>query len=74
MPGRTGWLVPPLDPKSMSTAILEALSDPNNTEKLGQQGREWVGEHFTKKIMCEKMVALYCEVHKDKKRREKENL
>ena len=67
VPGRTGWLVPPLDPKSMSIAIFEALSDLENTEKLGQQGREWVSEHFTTKIMCEKMIALYCEAHKDKK-------
>lgn len=69
MPGKTGWLVPPLDSKSMSLAILEAFSNFGNTEKLGQQGRRWVLKHFTTKIMCEKVVALYSEIHMDKKRK-----
>ena len=67
VPGRTGWLVPPLDPKSMSYAIIEALSDLRSTEKLGKQGRKWVVENFTTKIMYEKTVALYCEAQKAKK-------
>jgi glycosyltransferase involved in cell wall biosynthesis len=59
LPGKTGWLVPPFDSKSMSKAILEAFTDPMNTKNLGEQGRVWVGEHFTAKIMCEKTIAIY---------------
>jgi glycosyltransferase involved in cell wall biosynthesis len=66
LPGKTGWLVPPLDAKSMSKAIQEALSDPEHAKKLGQQGRIWVCEHFTAKIMCEKTIALYREAHCEK--------
>lgn len=67
VPGKTGWLVPPLDPKSMSCAIIEALSDLRSTERLGKQGRKWVAENFTTNIMYEKTVALYCEAQKAKK-------
>lgn len=59
VPGKTGWLVPPLDAHAMSVAITEALADPVNAEKIGHQGQAWVGAHFTAQIMCEKTVALY---------------
>ncbi len=67
VPGKTGWLVPPLDAKAMSVAITEALSDQLTAEKIGQQGMAWVGEHFTAQIMCEKTLALYNEALKEKK-------
>ena len=67
VPGKTGWLVPPLDAPAMSVAIAEALSDPQRTKELGQQGRAWVAAHFTAKIMCEKTVALYYEALQGKK-------
>lgn len=67
VPGKTGWLVPPLNPRAMATAILEALSDLTRAREIGQQGRAWVRAHFTAKIMCEKTVALYCEVLNHKK-------
>jgi glycosyltransferase involved in cell wall biosynthesis len=66
LPGKTGWLVPPLDSKSMSKAIQEALSDPENAKKLGKQGRTWVCEHFTAKMMCKKTIALYREALAEK--------
>ncbi|MGB3212582.1 MAG: glycosyltransferase family 4 protein [Desulforhopalus sp.] len=68
IPGKTGWLVPPLDPKSMSIAILDALSHQEKARKRGQQGRVWVGEQFTAERMCEKSVALYREAGKEKER------
>ncbi len=67
MPGETGWLVPPLDAPAMSVAINEALADPQKAKEIGQQGRMWVGAHFTAKIMCEKTVALYYEALQEKK-------
>ncbi len=66
VPGKTGWLVPPLDAQAMSVAILEALSDQQNAEKMGRQGRAWVGAHFTAQIMCEKTLALYNEALQEK--------
>ena len=68
IPGKTGWLVPPLNPGAMAKAILEALSDLRRAKEIGQQGRTWVSEHFTARIMCEKTVALYCDVLDNKKK------
>jgi len=67
VPGETGWLVPPLDAQAMSVAINEALADLQKAQEIGQQGRVWVGAHFTAKIMCEKTVALYYEALQEKK-------
>jgi glycosyltransferase involved in cell wall biosynthesis len=64
--GKTGWLVPPLDPKEMATAIREAISTPAMAEKFGQQGFERVNEYFTALKMCEKTVQLYHEAFEDR--------
>lgn len=64
--GKTGWLVPPLDPKEMATAIREAISTPAMAEKFGQQGFERVNEYFTALKMCEKTVQLYLEAFEER--------
>ncbi len=71
LPGKTGWLVPPLDSAAMALAITEALDNLKFARELGSQGRKWVNERFTAKVMCEKTLALYHEVHnaRQKKRR-----
>ncbi len=63
IPGVTGWLVPPLDPKALAEAITAAVADQDHAVQLGRQGRTWVNERFTAKAMCEKTVALYHEMH-----------
>jgi glycosyltransferase involved in cell wall biosynthesis len=63
LPGKTGWLVPPLDPVSMANAIMEALENLDHARQLGMQGRIWVNERFTAKAMCEKTLALYHQVY-----------
>lgn len=63
LPGVTGWLVAPLSPEAMASAIVEALGDREKTAELGRQGRAWVNERFTAAAMCEKTLALYHEVH-----------
>ena len=63
LPGVTGWLVPPLDPKALAEAISAVFGDRNHAVQLGRQGRTWVNERFTAKAMCEKTVALYHEMH-----------
>ncbi len=68
LPGKTGWLVPPLDPVAMAKAIKEALENLKYAEELGKQGRKWVNERFTAKAMCEKTLALYHEVHSTQQR------
>jgi glycosyltransferase involved in cell wall biosynthesis len=68
LPGKTGWLVPPLDPASMAIAITEALDNLEYARSLGSQARAWVNERFTAKAMCEKTLALYQEVHDARQR------
>jgi glycosyltransferase involved in cell wall biosynthesis len=63
VPGVTGWLVTPLNPEAMASAIVEALGDVEKTAELGRQGRRWANERFTASTMCEKTLALYREVH-----------
>ncbi|MGW8194063.1 MAG: glycosyltransferase family 4 protein [Desulforhopalus sp.] len=69
LPGRTGWLVPPLDSKSLASALEEALADPQRSREYGQQGLKRANEHFTAQIMCEKTVALYVELYLQKLKR-----
>ena len=39
VPGETGWLVPPLNPAAMASAISEAFANPDRAERFGLQGR-----------------------------------
>ncbi len=67
IPGKTGWLVPPLDPAAMANVIVEALSSPDKLQIYGEQGRHWVNENFTAQNMCEKTIALYHDLNDRKK-------
>lgn len=67
IPGVTGWLVPPLNAQAMADAVSEALDDPQRTRRMGEAGRRWVGERFTAKAMCDKTLALYQEVHEQRR-------
>lgn len=70
--GETGWLVPPMNADAMRGAIVEALSDEEKLQRYGIKGRKRVLSQFTAKKMCEKTLALYLDIHKEKveKRRE----
>ena len=62
VPGKTGWLVPPLAPRAMAEAIRDAIINPEQTKQLGRQGRAWANEHFTAEAMCRKTLDLYKEL------------
>lgn len=72
-PGETGWLIPPLEPKELASAIKEAISEPDKVKKMGEQGFEWVNEHFTALRMCEKTVQLYYRASESKTFQNQEN-
>ncbi len=63
---KTGWLVPPQDPRQMASVLLDALSDPDNARRLGEQGLQWVNSQFTAVSMCEKTISLYHEAYREK--------
>ncbi len=64
--GETGWLVPPLDPVKLATAIEDAISDPEKVKRFGKQGKKWVNEHFTASSMCRKTIQLYHDIYNSK--------
>ncbi|WP_228130142.1 glycosyltransferase family 4 protein [Desulfotalea psychrophila] len=58
-PGKTGWLVPPLDSEGMGQALKEALEDREERERRGALGRLRVEENFTVDVMYNKSIELY---------------
>ena len=70
VPGKTGWLVPPLDAQAMAAALTLALTNPHQAKEMGRQGQAWVGAQFTARIMGQKTLALYYDVLQNKEQRE----
>ena len=46
LPGKTGWLVPPEEPRLLAQAMGESLSHPEEAQRRAQAGRELVGRDF----------------------------
>jgi len=59
IPGKTGWLVPPLDSDALALALRDALENKDERKSRGILGRERILDHFSVDIMCEKNVVLY---------------
>jgi glycosyltransferase involved in cell wall biosynthesis len=58
-PGVNGILVPPKNPGSLSSAILELLSDPERCSALGNAGREIAERDFSERLVVGQTLALY---------------
>jgi glycosyltransferase involved in cell wall biosynthesis len=46
LPGKTGWLVPPEEPRLLAQAMRDALSQPEEAQRRAQAGRELVAREF----------------------------
>jgi glycosyltransferase involved in cell wall biosynthesis len=57
--GRTGWLVPPRDPRALADAIAEALADPARGRRMAQAGRELVLEQLDVGRTAREVLAIY---------------
>lgn len=44
--GRTGWLVPPEDPRALAAALTEVLGRPDEARRRAEEGRRRVDERF----------------------------
>ncbi len=55
----TGYLVPPQDPESLATAVIELLQDPTRRERMGRRGRERVEQNFSLERMIHDTVQTY---------------
>ncbi len=60
--GKTGFLVPPEDTKSLSSAIINALSNPGKLSEMGQAGRLHVDPAFRVETMVDRIDNLYQEL------------
>lgn len=59
IPGETGWLVPPDDPRALGAAIVSALDQPPAILRaVGEQGRARVLAHFSLAHVVDELIAL----------------
>ncbi len=65
--GKTGWLVPPEDEKTLAKVLDQVLALPKKElGAIGKQERAWAETHFSKIAMLSKTIAVYKEVIRDK--------
>jgi glycosyltransferase involved in cell wall biosynthesis len=65
--GQHGFLVEPKSPEAIAERVLWLLDNKEEAEKMGQQGREFVSEHFDINTTVQKYLDLYRDLieHKD---------
>ena len=57
--GKTGYLIPPGDPQSISAAVIKKLHSPENMKQMGIKGRERVAAAFSVEQQIGKFEELY---------------
>jgi len=62
VPGQTGWLVPPGEPRRLTEALQQAIFDPALRRSMGQAGRARVEAHFTLSRVVEAYERLWAGV------------
>ncbi|NIJ52724.1 glycosyltransferase family 4 protein [Dyadobacter arcticus] len=60
--GKTGFLVPPHNPKALAEALMEGVSCPEKYRQLCQNALKHVNENFTWEYVAEKAHQLYDKV------------
>jgi glycosyltransferase involved in cell wall biosynthesis len=60
--GRTGWLVPPGQPKPLADALVKLLNDRDLAETAGQNGRDFALQHFREEQYADQMLHTYQDV------------
>jgi glycosyltransferase involved in cell wall biosynthesis len=60
-PGRTGWLVPPLDVAAWARTLNQCLGDPEAAARVGGAGRALVRREFTLERTAERTAVVYRE-------------
>jgi N-acetyl-alpha-D-glucosaminyl L-malate synthase BshA len=60
--GVNGLLVPPAEPRALSTAISSLITDPGSCQQMGRRGRETVLERFTWDRHAAEVYATYRDV------------
>lgn len=61
-PGKTGWLVPPKNPKKIAEAIIEVLNNPKKAHIFATQGQLLVTNLFDVKRTAREVADIYQEI------------
>jgi glycogen synthase len=67
LPGRTGLLVPPADPRALAAALNRVLGDRGLARRMGLAGRRRVEEHFSWAAIAAQTRRLYEQLLEEKK-------
>ena len=62
IPGRTGWLVEPGNPRALSAGLNEALNAPSHWAAYGAAGRFLLEERFDWRVIQRRYADLYAEL------------
>lgn len=57
--GVTGWLVPPKDPTSLASAIIEALDNKEESQRRAENARQRVTETYSLEYCVERHIRVY---------------
>jgi glycosyltransferase involved in cell wall biosynthesis len=60
--GVSGYLVPPLDTRSLARRVIELLGDPDRRQSFGEQGRAFACSNFDLDLMVERINGVYLEL------------
>jgi glycosyltransferase involved in cell wall biosynthesis len=64
--GVSGLLVPPGDARALADAIEHVLDDSGLRQRLGQEGRRRIVDHFSWRETAVRTLALYQEVRSER--------
>jgi glycosyltransferase involved in cell wall biosynthesis len=56
--GRTGWIVPPRDPRALRRTVEEILHDPAEAERRALRGRDHARREFSFESVGERLEGL----------------
>jgi glycosyltransferase involved in cell wall biosynthesis len=61
-PGATGLLAPPAEPEALARCVIWLLEHPEQARRMGEAGRERVGELFAPGLMCRRIEQIYAQL------------
>ncbi|HIE27734.1 TPA: glycosyltransferase family 1 protein [Candidatus Poribacteria bacterium] len=63
--GRTGIIVPPRNSKALAQAMRKILDEPDESQRMGQVGREKISNYFMIEPICRQVESIFEElIHK----------
>jgi len=66
--GKTGFTVPPDDAERLAEAICCLLREPGLRERMGEEGRRWVTEHFSQEQQIRQTQEFYLSAWEQRQR------